>query len=135
MSDKSQALAIALLSALTTALGSTPVYDAVPPSVDHSAAFCYVTLNDIQALDWSTKTFDGQDFAVNIHVWSSYRGNKEVQEKFSTIHAALHKTPSALTVSGATVVECLYEASQIFLDPDGLTRHGVQRFRVLVQHT
>lgn len=133
MSDKSSALAIALKTALTTALGSTPVYDAVPPSVDHSAAFCYVTLNDIQAIDWSTKTFNGQDFAVNIHVWSSYRGNKEVQEKFDTIHTALHN--AALSVTGAATVICRYEASQIFLDPDGLTRHGVQRFRIVLQHT
>lgn len=133
MSDKSQALAIALQSALTTALSPTPVYDAVPPSADHSAAFCYVTLNDIQAIDWSTKTFAGQDFAVNIHVWSSYRGNKEVQEKFDLIHAALNN--AALTVTGASTVICRYEASNIFLDPDGLTRHGVQRFRIVLQHT
>lgn len=132
MSDKSQALAIALKTSLTSALGSTPVYDAVPPSVDHSAAFHYVTLNDIQATDWSTKTFNGQDFAVNIHVWSSYRGNKQVQETFGTIYTALQN--AALTVSGASVVICRYEASQIFLDPDGLTRHGVQRFRIVL-HT
>ena len=133
MSDKSQDLAVALKSALSAALSPTPVYDAVPPSVDHSQPFCYVTLNDIQAIDWSTKTFDGQDFAVNLHVWSSYRGNKEVQEKFNAIHTALHN--AALTVTGAAVVICRYEASQIFLDPDGLTRHGVQRFRIVLQHT
>lgn len=133
MSDKSQALAIALKSALSSALGSTPVYDAVPPSVDHSAAFCYVTIDDLSAIDWSTKTFNGQDFSVVIHVWSSYRGNKEVHEKFDAIHTALHN--AALSVTGAATVICRYENSQTFLDADGMTRHGVARYRVVLQHT
>ncbi len=132
MSDKSSALAVALKTALTTALGSTPVYDAVPPSVDHSAAFCYATY-ELFANNWSTKTFDGQDFGVRVHIWSSYRGFKEAREKLDLVHTALHHV--TLTVTGAVCVLSEYQDTQYILDPDGLTRHGVSTFRVLLQHT
>ncbi len=132
MADLSGALQVAIFTAVDAAL-SCDVYDAVPDGTADDA-FPYVTVNDIQAIDWSTKTFAGQDFAVNLHVWSRYDGNKEIQDIYTALHAALNN--AALSVSGAATVICRYEASQTpFLDPDGRTRHGVIRFRVVLQHT
>lgn len=130
--DKSGALQVAIAAAVDAAI-TQEVYDHVPDGLADDA-FPYVTINDIQALDWSTKTFIGQDFAVNVHVWSRYSGNKEIQDIYDALHAALHN--AALSVSGASTVICRYEASQTpFLDPDGRTLHGVIRFRVTLQHT
>lgn len=132
MADLSGALQVAIYAAVDAAL-TQDVYDAVPDGTADDD-FPYVTVNDIQALDWSTKSFVGQDFAVNLHVWSRYAGNKEIQDIYTALHTALHN--AALSVSGASTVICRYEASQTpFLDPDGRTRHGVIRFRVVLHHS
>ena len=39
----------------------------------------------------------------------------------------------ALSLTGHNLVLLRFEFSQAMLDPDGLTRHGVQRFRALTQ--
>jgi hypothetical protein len=132
MADLSGALQAAIFAAVDAAL-TQDVYDAVPDGLADDD-FPYVTVNDVQPVDWSTKSFAGQDFAVNLHVWSRYAGNKEIQDIYSALHTALNNV--TLAVAGATCVLCRYEASQTpFPDPDGRTRHGVIRFRVLLQHT
>ena len=42
-------------------------------------------------------------------------------------------TGASLSVSGHELVLIRQEFGATFLDPDGLTRHGVQRFRALTQ--
>lgn len=131
MSDKSGALQAALYTAIDAATTAN-VYDHVPDAADDSV-FPYVTLNDLQAIDDSTKTYNGQEIMAVLHVWSRYSGNKEVQDIFDALHTALHN--ATLTVSGAVAAVCRYEASQIFDDPDGRTRHGIQRFKIILVHT
>jgi hypothetical protein len=48
-------------------------------------------------------------------------------EAYSILHRA------SLTKTGYNVVDCLFEFSETFVDVDGRTRHGVQRYRLTVQ--
>jgi hypothetical protein len=47
-----------------------------------------------------------------------------------TLYEALHR--QELSIIGGALVECMAEFQESFLDPDGLTRHGVIRFRLIV---
>lgn len=136
---------IAVYAALraSTALGAilaehqeqsgSAVYDHVPQAVDSgdSARFPYVVVGDDTAVEWDTDTELGADSTVTIHSYSTYRGLKQTKEIQGAIYDALHR--AALAVTGYDTVDCLWEMSQSFLEPDGLVRHGVQRFRVVVQ--
>ena len=131
MSDRSGALQAALYAAVDAAT-TAGVYDHAPDGLADDA-FPYVTVNDLQAIDDSTKTYAGQEIMANLHVWSRYSGNKEVQDIFAALHTALHN--ATLTVTGATAAVCRYEASNIMQDPDGRTKHGVQRFKIILVNT
>ena len=49
------------------------------------------------------------------------------------IYALLNR--AALVKAGYNVVDCLWDYSEAFTDPDGETRHGVARYRLTVQET
>ncbi len=109
---------------LQTLVG-TRVYDAVPDD----ATYPYVTIGDADATEWDTKNSFGMDQMLHIHTWSRYRGQREAKLIMSAIHGALHNQP--LTVDGHDLISLRFSASFVVMDPDGLTRHGVSRFRAI----
>ena len=110
---------------LTTKLGGNNIYDFVP----ENTAFPYVKIGDQTMVDDGTKTKNGTDFTIMIHTFSRYRGSKEIKEIMSLVYDVLHE--SSLSVSGA-MNNMRFEFSDIIKENDGLTTHGVQRFRVFV---
>lgn len=126
----------AVYSALTgdstlVSLVSTRIYDHVP----ENAAFPYVELGEGTAVpgDVDTKTEDGMDQTIMIHTLSRYRGAKEAKQIMSAITEVLHD--ASLSISGHSLVMCSFEFSELFMEGDGLTRHGIQRFRVVTQES
>ena len=130
MSDHSLALQKTIFDALDgdSTLQSlvTDVFDFVP----ESTAFPYVKVGEETSVDNGTKTLQGNDHTLVIHTFSRYRGSKETKEIMSRIYALLHE--SSLTVSGASLVNLRFEFSDIIKENDGLTTHGLQRFRAMV---
>ena len=59
-----------------------------------------------------------------------YRGSVEIKNIMSVVYDILHE--SSLSVSGADLINMRFEFSDIIKENDGLTTHGVQRFRVFV---
>lgn len=116
----------AVYQRLSAAL-SCPVYDQVPEGADSP----YITLGDDTAVDWSTKIEAGQEFTVTLHAWSRYPGMKEAKELMGEIIEAM--TASALELDGFTPVLLRFEYSDCRRDPDGITRHGVVRFRIKIE--
>ena len=86
---------------------------------------------------FDTKTEDGAEATMTIHVWDSPDADADAvgfsltKRIMSAIVDALDQV--LLTVTGHTVVLLRFEFSDTFRDPDGLTVHGVQRFRALTQ--
>lgn len=126
------ALQQAIYSALTgasavTALVSTRIYDHIP----QDSVLPYLVIGDATTLPADTKTTDGAEHTVTIHAWDDvHRGSKTIKQIMDAVVGALdHVT---LTVTGFTFVQSNLEFSNTFTDADGLTRHGVQRFRVLL---
>jgi len=108
------------------------VYDHVPQPSDSGKEndFPYVTIGDDTAIDWDTDTSVGKEATITIHSWSRYRGRQEVKQIQGLIYDRLHL--SQISVTGYDTVQCLSEFSESMVDPDGLTRHGVQRFRLII---
>lgn len=102
------------------------VYDHVPAA---DATFPYVVIGPGETSDFSAKGLDGQEHSIHVHVWSRYRGSKQVKQIQSAILDVLDR--ATLTVAGHTLVLLRFEFSTVFPDPDGLTVHGTQRFVAL----
>ena len=103
------------------------VFDHVP----QDSVFPYVVVGEVTSGPFDTKTEDGLDQTLTIHSWSRYRGLKETKEIMAAVTGALDQ--QALAVSGHDLVLLRLTFGATVLDPDGLTRHGVQRFRAVTQ--
>lgn len=130
MADASWVLQKAIYERLT---GYAPLMAAVTGVFDwapQGQATPYVTIGDDTSSDWSDKAVAGQEMTLTLHAWAESRGRKTVKQILSHIHDALHR--HALVVPGFTLVSLDFEFSETFLDEDGVTYHGVIRFRALI---
>ncbi len=116
------------VSAITTTL-ACGVYD----EVVEGNSYPFITLGEETAIDYSTNNLVGAETTINIHVWSRYKGSKETKQILDKIHDLLHDV--SLTVSGVNLINLRFEFSDIMRDPDGITRHGVMRFRAITLGT
>lgn len=123
----------------TDADGSGPaIYDHVPQEVsedDGSSGagnpnFPYIRVGEVTAVTFDTHSSSGSDSTITIHAWSRYRGMSQVKRIQRQTYLALHRFN--LVVSGVDTVDCQWESSDVFEDDDGLSRHGVQRFRIML---
>lgn len=124
------ALQQAVYTRLTGYGDLTALIDAVYDHVPQNPTFPYVQIGDETAVPFDTHDSIGSEATITIHSWSRYRGKKETKQIQREIYNALHR--HALSVSGVTTVDCQWEFADSFIDDDGLTRHGVQRFRVIL---
>lgn len=103
------------------------VFDHVP----QASLFPYVVIGETSAQAFDTKTEAGLEQRLLVHTWSRYRGLKETKEIMAAVSGALDQ--AALNVGGHALVLLRFEFATTMVDPDGLTRHGAQRFRALTQ--
>lgn len=103
------------------------VFDSVPENTEYP----YVTVGEDVQNEWDTVDSLGTDCTITIHTWSQGRGRKETKEIQGKIYDALHR--AELSYSGYQFVLVDFLNSQSFVDADGLTRHGVQTFRVIIE--
>lgn len=121
-------------SALTSALGGVKVYDHVPQGTSAP----YVVIGDNTLSEWDTKSRNGWNCTIAIHVWDYLKaGRKSVNTLLSHIYDALHRQEANLTLTGFSLVEISREFHEAFQDttPEGASDHfyhGVCRFRALI---
>jgi hypothetical protein len=108
---------------------SVSVYDDVP----EGTSYPYVVIGEETAINAGTKNLDGVEHTLTLHVWSGYRGRREIKEIMQSIYSLLHDT--AITVTGASLVMIRQEFATTLEEADGITRHGVMRFRVVMFDT
>lgn len=112
---------------LTTTLGCA-VYDDVPDS----AAMPYVSIGEATEIPWNRFQGTGSELTWTIHAWSRYPGRKEALAILARLNQLLDQIP--LTLSGGLVnLFCRYEMGNVIRDHDGVTRHLVARYRLLVE--
>lgn len=126
MSDIQKAFYEALTGSTSVMALVSGVFDHVPPK----QAMPYIVVGDDTAADWDTDNSTGFEATCTIHVWSEYRGRAEAQSILDEIYSLLHRQP--MTMTGYNVIDVQCEYQEVGVDPDGLTRHGVMRFRVII---
>lgn len=115
-----------MFEALTAALAPVPVLDQAGPN----QMFPYVTIGEFIGGESDTLNEQGQDLEITVHVWSRQPGMQECGELMTAAKDALDR--ARLPVSGFQWVDTIWNYAQTLRDPDGKTRHGVLRFRVMV---
>ncbi len=98
--------------------------------LENDQAFPKIWIEDGGADDWSNKDDAGLEANVTLHIGSRYDGTKEIRSLMDKCHAALHN--ASLTLSAGQSVLCQFDRHDMVIDSDGVTRHGVMRFRLLI---
>jgi hypothetical protein len=120
-------------TALTTMLvdyaGADGVFYHVPQNFN---AYPYVVVYDID-LDSdnndSTLAFDG---VINIHTWSDKRDISVIGDIMKEVYNSLNR--AEFIIDGYCLIDITQENEIVLRDPDGITLHGVQRFRIILQN-
>lgn len=94
---------------------------------DRSVEPGYVRARWDSVSEWDTKTSDGLEGDYIIDVWTERHGDKRVLEIFDRIYELLHNQP--FTGGSSQSLLLRFENSNIFVEPDGVTHHGVMNFR------
>lgn len=115
----------AVYNALQAALAPVPVLDEAGPN----QAYPYVTIGEFIGGHADTLNAEAADLEITVHVWSRQNGMQECSELMEAAKAALHRVP--LAIVDAQWVDTVWNYAQTLRDPDGKTRHGILRFRIL----
>ena len=114
--------------------GDSALMSSIAGVFDHTPeaqAYPYVTLGESSISDWSSKTTEGTEHNFTLHIWSREGGRKQAAQIMERIHTLLHQ--GNLTITGQSLVLMRFVSSNIVLENDGWTHHGVMRFRALLQ--
>ena len=113
-------------------VGHNELIDRIEGVYDHvkqGTEYPYVVIGDDTAAEWDTDTSLGTEATITIHAWSRQYSRREVKEIMQLVYEALHRQP--LSIPELQGVLCKWEFSESFMESDGVTRHGVTRFRIL----
>lgn len=116
---------LALYAAIGAAV-SVPVLDGAGPDQEYP----FVTIGEFTAEPDDALRDAGAAIEAMVHIWSRYPGMREIQTLMELISLALHRQTLTLA-GGAQWVESSVDYSATLRDPDGITRHGVMRIRIL----
>ena len=105
---------------------SFPVYDCIP----ENTAFPYCDISEMTGSNESAKNLPGESFLLTAHLWSQYKGTKEVREMIDEFVQTITSNSLVLTGFNNNLTEV--EFIEVFNDPDGITRHGVVKIRFYV---
>ena len=106
----------------------TGVFDFVP----QNQSYPYIQIGETDFTDWSTHTFDGFAGLITINLWHrpGSRGRAPLHDIMDDIYRILNK--NLFSIPSSTIVSMRYDFSNIIVDPDTVTYHGVTRFKILI---
>ena len=104
--------------------------NAIHDNAPDEAPLPYVVIGDDSMNDFGGHTFDGFEGPVTIHVWTEGEGRKVNKDILNRIYEILHNIDIAIPGFKTIVFRCIL--SEVLLDPDNRTYHGVQRYNLTV---
>ena len=90
----------------------------------------YIVIGDETSIDNDTKDNAGAQHTITLHCWSQYVGMKEVKLLEAYLVDKLHQTN--ITLPSAEVILIRREFDQVLIEEDGITRHGISRYRIII---
>jgi len=119
---------VSVYERLDRQLINIPVGDHLP----QDDVYPYVQINGMNLTNNDSVDNNGFTATVDVIAWSRYRGQKEVSGIVFDIYSALHRYTFADTTNyGISGIH--QEFSKIITEPDGLTRQGIQRFKIFFE--
>lgn len=118
-----------LTGMLSTYAGQPSVFTHVPQDLGES--YPWVTIYGAESNQFDNDATLGFEGTITIHSWDNTRDMGNINRIKKAIYDVLHN--NALTFNGYCNVEYSQEFSTTLRDPDGITLHGVQRFRFIMQ--
>ncbi len=103
------------------------VYGAHPQDVPYP----YIMTGEMTAGDWSAKGEPGQEVFSTLHLWSQYKGEQEILEMYGGVLEAI--TRAELSLAPDFNALGYFDGWNLITDIDGKTRHGILRFRYLIE--
>jgi len=104
----------------------TGVYDFVPDD----QKFPFVVIGEADWTDRGSESTEGYSGVLTMHVWDRGRGRKTVLSIQKRIDELLHKVDP--NVNGWVDISFRRDFNNVMIDPDAVTSHGVQRFKILI---
>ena len=128
--------ALALQKAIYTALVSDAgvgalVGDRIHDAPPRDATFPYLSFGTASLADWSTGSEDGAEHRFILNAWSREAGKSESYRLLEAAKTALHG--AALALEGHSLINLRFETGAVARDPDGITWHGMIRFRAATE--
>lgn len=115
-----------------TALVSTRVYDEPPQDV----AFPYMRFGDINPSAFDTDTTEGSLVTLSLEAHSrSASGRVEAVQMVEAVKEALHRQEAAVTVSGHTLVELIFQTYSVTRDGEGRGYTAVIALQAMLEET
>lgn len=118
---------------LTGNTGGATLFDTAPflPEGAPSTSFPYVVLGNDTSVPFDTDDQVGGEITVTLHIWSRAEGFNQAKTIMQAIYDRLNR--ATLSKTGYVVLDCLHEFSEAMDDPDGVTKHGITRYRLTIQ--
>lgn len=135
MTTVAWSLEVALVAALeadaplTAILAGDQIYSGTAPE---GSAFPYLTLGESTEGEFNKFMRRGNDTTCTLHIWSQVGGKQQVLTIWGHLERILNRKKLTLTAPG----EQLFGTAQLVTvvsDPDGITTHGVVRYRSLAR--
>ena len=125
------AIQSAIYSRLTMTLPLQIVLVSIYDEVQEVTA-THLAIGRDSSIDYSTKDVDGSEYQGNFDIWSNIKAVNRLKKSWT----GLRFTASySLSVTGFNLINIRFEFGDILIDPDGITRHGVMRFRAIILGT
>ena len=109
------------------------VFDDYPQLTDpgDESNYPFVSVGEDSHVTIDTDTELTNRVSITVHTWSRYQGRAETKQIQGLIYDALHR--ANLTAVGYKFITITQESSLSEVDADGLTRHGVQTFDLMIE--
>ena len=122
-----------VFAALDGKLTSCTVFDTAPflPEGAPSTSFPYCVIGNDTTEPWDTDDTLGTEISLTLHFWSRAKSMKQVKALMDQAYGLLHR--ASLAKTGYSIIDCLFEFCEAMNDPDGQTKHGVQRYRLTIR--
>lgn len=106
------------------------VYDKIPTSPWRGKK-AYISRGPFYAVDDGAECIDGQEFTIQIDIWSQNPNRWSVDEIIAAVRKALHDRD--LQLSENALVTMRVSLTRVIDDPDPLTTHGIVQVIALIE--
>lgn len=106
------------------------VYDRVPTDA-YKGKTAFISFGPSDVVDDGADCIASGEHTFQLDVWSKAVGQVEAKRLVDLIHKALHE--QELSLADNALVEIRVDFRRVFLDPDGLTTHGVASVTALIE--